>query len=269
MTTYLEQRREPLLDEASYAWYAKYLLEESIPQYEATRDAPGTDESGQGSMRWQVARDRMAHVVLLYSGGESLDVVRVAVPPLLDAIDDHLNNPGAVVESIELATQTYYVDALWLLSLVKLLGLGDEQVARVADFYAIDEANDGADELFETLLEKLDRKSFPADGVIHSDPYQLLLDCIRGKPVDRPALMTKFLKRWFKGQKECDWWGSHTPRKGTNVLDTGFVGYWAFEAALVTYLWDIDDSSYRDLPHYPKDLIDYARATVQRGGAGD
>jgi Domain of unknown function (DUF1911) len=80
--------------------------------------------------------------------------------------------------------------------------------------------------------------------------------------------MTQFLKRWFKGQKECDWWGSHIPRKGTTVLDTGFFGYWAFEAALVTYLWDIDDSTYRDLPHYPKDLIDFARSNALRASGG-
>ena len=259
-TDYLLVRREPLLDEASYRSSLRQLIEESIPGYEQTRDDPHTDEIGRGSMRWQISRDRLSHTLLLYSGGEDLSLVRDSMPALLNAVDDHLNNLGAVLSAFDLGTQTYYVEALWLLSLTRLLGLGEDGVERVANFYAADESNDGADELFETLLAKLGRKSFPAEGLIHEEPYRLLLDCIKAEPENRPALMAQFLKRWYKGQRECDWWGSHVPRKGTKVLDTGFFGYWAFEAALVTFLWDIDDRSYRDLPHYPKDLVEFARA---------
>src|SRR5690606_28895315 len=35
--------------------------------------------------------------------------------------------------------------------------------------------------------------------------------------------------------------------------------YWSWEAAATTFVLDIDDSSYRDMPFYPKDLADYAR----------
>ena len=265
---YLSRRREPYLDEASFNWNTRFLLDESIPGYISTRDDPNTDDSGRGSMRWQIARDRMSYVLLLYSGGASLEDVRSALSPLLEAMDEHIDGECPVLASVDISVQTYYVEALWLLSLTKLLGLGDKQIERVANLYAADETNDGADELFESILAKLGRKSFDAEGLIHEDPYQLLLDCIKAEPEQRPALMTQFLKRWFKGQKECDWWGSHIPRKGTTVLDTGFFGYWAFEAALVTYLWDIDDSSYRDLQHYPKDLIDFARANAQRNANG-
>ena len=33
----------------------------------------------------------------------------------------------------------------------------------------------------------------------------------------------------------------------------------SLEAAAVTVILRIDDSSYRDKPYYPKDLVDYAR----------
>ena len=216
-------------------------------------------------MRWQIARDRMSYSLLLYSGGEPMDLVRAAWPPLLDAMDEHLDGASPVLASVDLSVQTYFVEAVWLLSLTKLLGFSDAEIERVANLYAADETNDGADELFELILAKLGRKSFDAEGVIHEDPYQLLLDCVKAEPEQRPGLMTQFLKRWYKGQKECDWWGSHIRRPGTTVLDTGFFGYWAFEAALVTFLWDIDDSSYRDLPHYPKDLADHARQLALSG----
>jgi hypothetical protein len=53
--------------------------------------------------------------------------------------------------------------------------------------------------------------------------------------------------------KSCYWHGTHT---GNGF---GYFGYWCFEAALVTVLWDIDDSSYRHNLVYPKDLVDFAR----------
>jgi hypothetical protein len=42
----------------------------------------------------------------------------------------------------------------------------------------------------------------------------------------------------------------------------------ALEAALVTFLWDIDDSSYCDLQHCPKDLADHARQLALHGDGG-
>lgn len=219
-------------------------------------------------MRWHIARELMGVLILKYSGGEPINQLRDDMLAAVDALEEHLDGEYPVADQFDLAIQDSYVEALWLLSLTKLLGFDDKQVERVANLYAADETNDGADELFELILAKLGRKSFEAEGLIHEDPYQLLLDCIRAEPAERPALMTKFLKRWFKGQKECDWWGSHINRRGTPVLDTGFFGYWAFEAALVTFLWDIDDGSYRDLPHYPKDLADYARANAAKPHQG-
>jgi Domain of unknown function (DUF1911)/Domain of unknown function (DUF1910) len=259
MSDFTAARREPLLDEASYRWNVDFTLDEEIPGYIETRDAPDTDEDGRASMRWHISREKFAHAVRLYSGGEPIGVVKAACIDALEAFEEHLNGEVAVMDEFDLAIQTSYVQALWLLSLSKLLGMGEAQLERVANMYAADESNDGADELFESILAKLGRKSFEADGLIHDDPYQLLLDCIKAEPAERTALMVEFLKRWFKGQKECDWWGLHINRTKSPILQTGFFGYWAFEAALVTFLWDIDDSTYRDLPHYPKDLADYAR----------
>ena len=51
-------------------------------------------------------------------------------------------------------------------------------------------------------------------------------------------------------------WGKHERIKHAY---SSYVGYWAFSAAAFTYLYDIDDSGYRDELVYPKDLVDYAR----------
>lgn len=257
--------REPFLDEKSFAYAVQYLSTEAIPELIQDIDAGSVNPENMGYALYHLGADYLRKSLLHYSGGSAVSSMKEDLLAAISTFDRNMDSETPAVVYADLSIQTYYVEALWLLSLTKLLGLGDAQVERVANIYAADQTNDGADELFELILAKLGRKSFEAEGVIHEDPYQLLLDCVKAEPEQRPELMTKFLKRWFKGQKECDWWGSHINRRGTPVLDTGFFGYWAFEAALVTYLWDIDDSSYRDLPHYPKDLIDYARQNFPRG----
>jgi hypothetical protein len=265
---YLSVRREPFLDETSYRTAVTYLTKESIPELVRDLQSGEVKHEYVGYGLHNLGSKYMDVALLRYSAGEPVAEMREPILSAINEFDKNVECEMPAVAYFDLATQDIYVEALWLLSLAKLLGLGEAHVERVANIYAADETNDGADELFELILAKLGRKSFAAEGLIHEDPYQLLLDCIKAEPEQRPALMTQFLKRWYKGQKECDWWGSHIPRKGTTVLDTGFFGYWAFEAALVTYLWDIDDRSYRDLPHYPKDLIDYARANFPLTSTG-
>jgi hypothetical protein len=56
------------------------------------------------------------------------------------------------------------------------------------------------------------------------------------------------------------WLAAHVRYSGFRTLDKidenfGYTGYWSFESALMVKLWDIDDSSFRDHPHYPGDLV--------------
>lgn len=62
-----------------------------------------------------------------------------------------------------------------------------------------------------------------------------------------------YLKNWYKGMKGCYWYDRHKGKFATHF------GYWSFEAGMVTLLCGLDDSSYRDMLYYPKDLVDYAR----------
>jgi Domain of unknown function (DUF1911)/Domain of unknown function (DUF1910) len=259
-------RREPYLDEASYESMVAYLLAESIPTLIDDISSGHVSADNLGYAWADLGAKYLDIALLKFSAGRPVQEMNLPLQQAIDAFEKNLESNVPNLEAIDLSIQTHFVQALWMLAVAELLGQGGTQVKRVANLYAADETNDGADELFELILAQLGCKSFEASGLIHDDPYQLLLDCIRAAPEERPELMTKFLKRWYKGQKECDWWGSHVRRPGTTVLDTGFFGYWAFEAALVTFLWDIDDSSYRDLPHYPKDLADHARQLALGGG---
>ncbi len=116
------------------------------------------------------------------------------------------------------------------------------------------------DELFDRLIaDYVEEDDEPADGLIHEQPYQLLLDCWyeQGKPAKQIEMVKKYCENWYKAQGGggCRWYDGHK-----HIFeDTGpYYGYWAFEAGAVCYILDIDDSTI-DHMVYPKDLVAYAR----------
>ncbi|MEL4445451.1 PoNe immunity protein domain-containing protein, partial [Acinetobacter baumannii] len=64
--------------------------------------------------------------------------------------------------------------------------------------------------------------------------------------VDRPALMSAYMDEWYGASKREPYHDRHKSSQ--------FPGYWSLEAAAITVILRIDDSSYRDKPYYPKDL---------------
>jgi hypothetical protein len=55
-------------------------------------------------------------------------------------------------------------------------------------------------------------------------------------------------------------------KKGGPWLGTG---YWALEVAALAVLYGWDDSALRASPHYPADLVDYARGRLAQTESGD
>lgn len=69
-------------------------------------------------------------------------------------------------------------------------------------------------------------------------------------------------------QEHCENWYSHFTHAGwkdihLNGEDGGYVGYWAFEAGAVAYLYGMDDSAI-DHMVYPRDMVEYARREAPR-----
>lgn len=97
----------------------------------------------------------------------------------------------------------------------------------------------------------------PGESLIHVKPYADLLSATETHGEAQQKAMADYLKRWYGGMKDCYWYDRH------KRLKAFFFGYWAFEAGLVTLLWNIDDGSYRDMRFYPKDLVDFGREQMQ------
>ena len=67
-------------------------------------------------------------------------------------------------------------------------------------------------------------------------------------------MMSEYLSEWYQASRREPYFDSHDREN--------FLGYWSWEAAAITFLLDIDDTSYRHASFYPRDLVEYARSNV-------
>jgi hypothetical protein len=140
-----------------------------------------------------------------------------------------------------------YLDFFWWLSLAVCMGMNQAHIARV--LASID--NSGKDALLDRIAIMLgDDQRIVGSELVFPKQYALLLQVLDASSDERPKLVKKFLDGWYKGNRnKAPWYDNH---KGE---DTGYIGYWCFEAALVVKLLEIDDSTFREHMHYPADLI--------------
>ena len=82
--------------------------------------------------------------------------------------------------------------------------------------------------------------------------YNALIAVVDASAEARPALLKTYVENWYKKHMR----GSAL--HGTDKSEA-YVGYWCFEAALVAMLWNIDDGTFAEHPHYPVDVVRHYR----------
>lgn len=117
----------------------------------------------------------------------------------------------------------------------------------------IDYNNPAPDGMLERILSfYVDGRRSPPDDCSRQLPYFKTLKIFGAFPETGAGMMKQYLAEWYRASRRERYHDSH---KRGEV----FTGYWAWEAAAITYLLDIDDSSYRGMAFYPADLVDFAR----------
>lgn len=254
-----DDRRQRFIDEKHYTEFKeelKYGIESSKKILHEDELTPNAIRS----FRWGNASESLELLILDYTAGVSLTELQKQLPPVIEEFDAYIPfdipRPNEA-HTLEITQLEAYVYVLWLLGLCKLLG-HDALIPNVISWLDKNaEFNRGRDTILEQVIGKLTSDTQdPGRYALHPDAYRPLGKAILAEdPADRPALVKEFVESWYKNMKPCYWYGTHTDKESFS-----YFGYWCFEAALVTYLWDIDDSSYRDHLVYPKDLVNYARA---------
>lgn len=258
---FLPERRERFLNQDTYqAFAAGRLGSIEFDQSLLMDEGPelDVDDGRHLDWRWGIASSRLQLLIGHYSAGEQVASITSEFPRVLADVEESALPRPYRTEPFYLDEIDTYAYAMWLLSLCKLLRLDPLLPRVIALFDVARDDNRGKDALFETLVARLGGQAVevkPAGAVLKMlKAHPLLYQATQAEPAKRPLLVAEFLKKWYASMKGCYWHNRH------DKAPQNFFGYWAFEAGLVTYLWDIDDKAYRDLPFYPKDLVDHARS---------
>ncbi|WP_156923647.1 PoNi-like cognate immunity protein [Burkholderia sp. WSM2232] len=241
-------KRDPMLPEHHYreklALFENHLVSPKVAQLlTAPEKFPGHKQQ----LIWGQAGDALRLLIARYSAGEDVASLKRYAVRALTLLVRYREVDGS---QLKLWEPDAYQYVLWLLSLAVLLGL-KEWVPTIATWISTD-SEDGQDLLVSRLFGRFG-VSLPGESLMHEKPYADLLRATETQGEAQQSAMADYLKRWYGGMKNCYWYDRH------KRLHAFFFGYWAFEAGLVTVLWNIDDSSYRDMRFYPKDLVDFAR----------
>ena len=266
-------KRDQLLDYERYSLDCATPFSEDIPFVFNNLSNPEY-VAGKPKGRIMLAANSLARTSLNFAhvnftAGDSVENVASFAPFVVDrwvdaarydrlfqASDEH---HGAVIAHASFCENFGYYDALRLVCFAYLLGHTD-QIPRIKT--VLDYGNVERDCLIERLLQPfgLAIDPLPSDST-RELPYRNTIKVFDAPPDQRPALMKRYLEKWYEASRRECFHGTH---KGSAV----FLGYWSFESGAITYLLDIDDSSYRDHEFYPRDMVDYARSLPRPAALG-
>lgn len=256
-----QSRREKLLDYSSYKKEAEDLAMRIPRTTQRLTDQEWMSKKTAAEAK-NMTRGRAQYsanlLTLSYSAGAEIEDLRAFYPTTMDHWDEFANYAKAYVNSSE-------YEGSWVAHFA-LLGDAYEMVNRMACFgilfgfptslsqlaAIIDYRNPKMDGLLERLFAPFVPGRPPApDECTRHLPYFKTLKIFKAAKEERPSLMAEYLSEWYEASRRESYFESHTREN--------FQGYWSWEAAAITFILDIDDTTYRDANFYPSDLVDFAR----------
>jgi len=254
---FTKKRRQIYLDEESYQNTVFQIQTENmeIDAQGLSREDLCTNLSLKAYDHWVIFQLKFTAGENLAELANSLDQIVSAYEHYVTALDelpdDQYRPPFIMNDLIDT-----YVDYLNILCAAILLRRED----LIERIYRLNEGTDfeHADAVLEELMKFFSPDRPTLDYWLWDQPYRKLLDAIDSDtPAEMAQAMKGYVKIWYPSMKGvAHFWGKHQQIKPEY---TSYYGYWAMCAAAFTYLYEIDDTSYRNETVYPKDLVDYAR----------
>lgn len=220
----------------------QYIDGEIASRLAKLRDQPEVYRKPQAFLRANL-RERIEQVHLGYSLGEDLPKLARRFPAVNDAYEAHIRCPGYTPH--DFADLDRYLVSLWLVSLALVFDVDASLWQRLLACIG----NEGRDALFEALVAARVPGRKPATALMHPAIFKPLFDAIAAAGASRDALVTRYLMDWYGKLKGAYWHDTHKRPDG------GFFGYWAVEVAGVVKAFGMDDSAFRQMPYYPRDLV--------------
>ncbi|NIG57589.1 PoNe immunity protein domain-containing protein [Chitinophaga sp. Cy-1792] len=149
-------------------------------------------------------------------------------------------------------------DMLEMISIGYLLQIPDDQFKGIVQYIAQSDAGSDYPDwqpdaiLWFIIHGRLAEGPHP-EGLLAPELYQSLLAITRMNKEDAAAAMKQYLENWYDLHRSDPWYDSHK-------RDHAYSGYWSWEAGAITKIMGLDDSSYKDNPYYPYDLVHWSKS---------
>jgi len=211
----------------------------------------GPDASG---MAWRLVNDQLIIASMAYSRGDPVDDVQKWV---ILALED-LKYQHELYDKYpkQLRGDWSYIEAFRLLFFAVLFCPKSSQAQRAvyeAEFF------NWRDPILLAFIAYINgepiNQQFNIEDLDFAGEFGDLWLAISYNGDARIPPLKRYLNNWYERNLN----GGGMPGIGAHEKMIRYEGYWCWEAAAVAVMMDIDDTSFRDHEHYPKDLADWAR----------
>jgi len=204
---------------------------------------------------------------ICYTAGESVSLLPSMLDEIIDILETstkfwqqnktELNEIGYYTSPMPWFYAEYYLKTLHLIALCYLLQREDLLPRLLEVILANAEDDLEPDTTIEDFLD-YHFKNRPDPDYVQMGKHAILFgEAMRGETKEEQLEeLNAYLKDWYHemvGMSDLEYQSHLDPEQN------GFCGYWAFEAAAIAYLDDLDDTELRQYPYYPKDMVDWAR----------
>ncbi|SIT80442.1 PoNi-like cognate immunity protein [Edaphobacillus lindanitolerans] len=183
-----------------------------------------------------------AKLKALYSAGRPINEVLDFFPDVIKVLEKSWNGEN-------------YERMLWMLSIGVMLDIENGQFDRLIGLVRKYNVQDG---LLEFLIQgKCQGDKYLRGELLYNRPYAKLAEVIgnQDKKDQLKNLKIYLEKYWYTGHNDSGWYDSH------KHPDPIYSGYWSFESGAVAKILGLDDSSLKNVPYYPYDMVHYKETT--------
>ena len=255
MSTFEQSQRDPFITESG----SKQLFDDyeicinSKTRHEKMLNV-NHDTDHRFQLSWGFASNRLELLMLQYSVGASVESMLESAKLTFAEFERHYTMFPDEELKLKLWEANGYRYVMWLTGLAYLLGL-KEYLPKIAQWISSN-PDDGNDPLISLLFNRLGVEGLPtASELLHPKGYTPLYELLTQTQdkTKQQTLMQTYIRGFYKNIMNQTVW------KGWDKEGCIYFGFWSFEAGMITHLLNLDDSGYRDMTFYPKDLVEYAR----------
>lgn len=231
--------RDFIMDEK---YFSEYIQEDErrIEKFKNKLEANEVKEDRIFPVKRKIDAIQFGLFVAKYSAGYSLDELKEEFAILLKNMPLFWDNESS------------YIDMLWMMSIAVMLDVDKEAFSILSELVDKYNRNDSLLDFFIDYKLNNNTSGFKQKQKQQTiEPYAIIVDALQKGEMSVDVLNDYLNKKWYIGHKDMGWYEIHKAKEKL------YNGYWSFEAGAIAKILNIDDSSLKDTPYYPYDLVHY------------